>query len=158
MEAEKKVVGPEVAPSERVREPLLPTVNQPRSFLEGVGYKLTRGVLIGLFIVIFLFLGILTTGPNSTATEDQQKKAQQLLADCLKPDDTTKDLCTPARLEIAKTILAEPAVTAYREFWKSMFERIVGTTLLPILTALLGYLFGTQRGNESTSPKNPKTD
>jgi hypothetical protein len=72
--------------------------------------------------------------------------AKRVLADCVNSKLTGDDYlkaCPAGKLELAKLVLSDPNVAAYREFWKAMFERIVGTTLLPIVTALLGYLFAS---------------
>ncbi len=77
--------------------------------------------------------------------------------DCLNPKLTSDDYqkaCPQTKIEMAKLVISEPNITAYREFWKSMFERVVGTTLLPIVTAILGYLFASNsRG--IPKPKDP---
>ena len=65
----------------------------------------------------------------------------------------TRDACPETKIDMAKLVISEPNITAYREFWKSMFERVVGTTLLPIVTAILGYLFAS---NSRGSPPKPK--
>lgn len=42
--------------------------------------------------------------------------------------------------------------TSFREFWLRMVQMVLVSVLLPVLTALLGYVFGTQvsrRGSEA---------
>jgi len=65
--------------------------------------------------------------------------------------DDYEKACPATKVEMAKLVISEPNIVAYREFWKSMFERVVGTTLLPIVTAILGYLFASN--NRGTAPK-----
>jgi hypothetical protein len=40
-----------------------------------------------------------------------------------------------------------------REFWLKTVQLILGNVLLPVLTALLGYVFGTQTANSSETGK-----
>jgi hypothetical protein len=92
---------------------------------------------------------------KSDAAKSDAAKSDAAKSDAAKSDaaksDARREGCPPEKLELAKAVLAEaPAV---REFWKGMFERVVGTTLLPIATALLGYLFGAQgRSNAAGTP------
>jgi hypothetical protein len=132
-----------------------PVSPPPATFLDWSGHKLATGSLIGLFAVIGAFLVILSSGwgCGSCGVELPTMEAKQVLADCLNPkltgDDYSK-VCPATKVDMAKLVISEPNVTAYREFWKSMFERVVGTTLLPIVTAILGYLFASNnRGNPS---------
>lgn len=128
---------------ERTVEPKPPKVSNtpPATFLEFSGYQLTAWVLGGLFGTIIILLMIIIFAPHSQHNAITTSEASKLILECVK-SDSAKEICLPARLELAKSIVGDLA--AHREFWKSMFEKIVGTTLLPIVTALLGYLFGAQ--------------
>lgn len=124
---------------ERKFTPLLPPVDVPRTFHDEAGYNLTRWVLIGLFVAIMTVLLLSAFLPPSYHDETARATASKLLIDCLTADAAA---CPSAKLELAKTIAGDPI--AHREFWKTMFDKVVGATLFPILTALLGYLFGAQ--------------
>jgi hypothetical protein len=52
--------------------------------------------------------------------------------------------CATAEIDEYKALLGDPAVETFREFWKGMLERISTGIFFPILTGLLGYLFGTR--------------
>jgi len=132
--------GPPGPPDdERKFAPRLPPVNVPRTFHDEAGYNLTRWVLMGLFVAIMAVMLLAAFLPPSYHSEAARATASKLLTDCLTADAAA---CPPAKLELAKTIAGDPI--AHREFWKTMFDKIVGATLFPILTALLGYLFGSQ--------------
>jgi hypothetical protein len=135
-----------------------PVSPPPATFLDWSGHKLATWSLIGLFAVIGAFLAILSGGwgCGACSVELPMAEAKQVLADCLNPKLTSDDYqkaCPQTKIEMAKLVISEPSITAYREFWKSMFERIVGTTLLPIVTAILGYLFAS---NSRGSPPKPR--
>ncbi|SCX62745.1 hypothetical protein [Nitrosospira sp. Nsp1] len=139
----------EIPPVERESPAVLPNVRtpQPPTFRDHAGYKLTWSVLIGLFVVILAFFSIIVfdaPSPMGGAPE-----AKQLLASCLKPDFDVNQ-CTDERIALAKVILDDPAIASHRQYWKDMFQQIIGATLLPILTALLGYLFGSGATARST--------
>lgn len=162
VETEKPITGPlvvEEPEAERSVEATLPAVaDLPKTYLQQGGYRLTWGALIGLFVVVLLFLAILVWGAPTRYLPEQE--ATLLLKECLSIEPAKKDACPPWKQDIAKVVVADPTTGDFREFWKGMFERIVGTTLLPIVTALLGYLFGSQTRQETAAspgkpPRNP---
>jgi len=56
---------------------------------------------------------------------------------------------------VSKDIL-EPVIKArsdFREFWLKLFQMVLLNVLLPVLTALLGYVFGSRRTQEDTNKK-----
>ena len=137
------IAGENSGPVERTVEPRSPKVynTPPATFLEFSGYQLTAWVLGGLFGTIMVLLAIMVFVPHSRHDAVTISEASKLILECVKVE-VAKDICPSAKLELARSIVGDP--TAHREFWKGMFEKIVGTTLLPIVTALLGYLFGAQ--------------
>jgi hypothetical protein len=162
---ETRPVGPSMAesgpPGERETAiTAAPESPPPATFLDWSGHKLASWSLIGLFAVIGAFLVILSSGWGCGAcgVELPTAEAKQVLADCLNPKLTGDDYqkaCPATKIEMAKLVISEPNITAYREFWKSMFERVVGTTLLPIVTAILGYLFASNSRGSPPKPKDP---
>jgi hypothetical protein len=142
---------------ERIAQVVLPRVSPaPSSFLEFSAHTITIGTLFGLFLVIFCFFWVLSFQPGCGACSASLpvEAAQKVVATCVDPTVTGADYekaCPAAKVELAKLVLTDPNVAAYRQFWKSMFDPIVGTTLLPIVTALLGYLFASN--NRGAPPK-----
>ena len=153
-----EVVHNPVTTERDISLPAAPVSPPPRSFLEASGYRLTVYTLIGLFIIIGAVLVILWDGPacGTCAKQGDEHNARQVIADCLDPKLTGDDYakkCPAYKVELAKLALAQPDAAAFREFWKSMFDKVVGTTLFPIITALLGYLFATS-GRSAGSKSN----
>ena len=154
----EKIVTPTLpavsSEEERVIRPGAPGVSDlPKTFLDFAGYSLTAWTIGGMFFVIGCFLLILAVGSPSTETAEQKSNAAVLLSECLKPD-AKPELCPPARIDLARSIISDPALSSYRDFWKNMFERVVGAILFPLVTALLGYLFAQGR-NGTGSPASP---
>ncbi len=142
-EREIALSGPQVSPP-------------PATFLDWSGHTLASWSLVGLFLVIGAFLVILSGGWGCGAcgVELPTVDARQVIADCLNPKLTGENYekaCPATKVDMAKLVISEPNIAAYREFWKSMFERAVGTTLLSIVTAILGNRFASN--NRGNAPK-----
>lgn len=104
----------------------------PLSEKERAGVNLTWGVL-GL-IALFLLL---------------------VITFLWRREATLNPIPSPARsaaaIDTIRFKLVSGERTAFREFWLRMVQMVLVNVLLPVLTALLGYVFGTQvshRGNE----------
>ena len=103
---------------------------------ERAGLSLTWGVLI--IIVLFLGLAFLYL----YLSEQPACKALDALREPI-----SKALNEGKPLPESVTAIFQQCETqrkAFYEFWLESVQRILINTLLPVLTALLGYLFGTQ--------------
>jgi len=118
--------APEVTPSEA------PASEIPPLARAGVDLAKWVFVIVSVFIVVALALlawneiGLFQIETNYT---------QQL-----KPDMST------AEMNMVKEFIAQLEVQrkAFREFWLQFMQMILLNLLLPVLTAILGYIFGSK--------------
>ena len=116
------------------------------AFLDQAGVKLTWGVLIALLLVTVTILGIMVWG---VPRDEVSSAATKALVECLQraPDKA----CTPEQLATLGRLTEGSTTAAFRDFWKSILDRVVGGIFLPVLTALLGYLFGSRNKDSGTA-------
>lgn len=105
--------------------------------------KLVLFIMIG-FIILFLVCSMIE---QYTQTDYIEKR---LDAYCKKLLDDKNISNIKDKLEVVKEIQQEiqkekrEVQTALRVHWKGILQLVLINTLLPILTALLGYIFGTK--------------
>ncbi len=104
-------------------------VGEPLSGRERAGVNLTWGVLglTGLFLTVVVLV-LWTNERNSAAT----------LTQILGSGDTLATV-----VDTVKTRIVSEERTAFRAFWLGLTQTVLLNVLLPVLTALLGYVFGT---------------
>lgn len=118
-----------------VRPPRAP-VGDPLSGKERAGVLLTWGVLGGIAVFLVAMIWLLWSNESSSSTA---------LATILAKGDTVRGVDT-TRFHL---VSAERA--SFRSFWLSLTQMILLNVLLPVLTALLGYVFGTTQARGSKS-------
>lgn len=110
--------------------------------LAGAGVNLTRWVLIMVCAVLTLLIG---------AAFYQEKQYTDLLAAGLRAENTSLVVKSDqsngvndvqGRREILKAY--QEVVNSSREFWMRLGQMMLLNLLLPVLTALLGYVFGSR--------------
>jgi apolipoprotein N-acyltransferase len=122
---------------------LLASVSGKLEPLAGAGVSLTRWVLLILTAVLVVLI---------SAACYQEKQFTDILAASLQseasPVRTTQDVQPnsaedlKARQELLKTY--QDVVNASREFWMKLGQMVLLNLLLPVLTALLGYVFASR--------------
>lgn len=125
----------DLSQAEPVAPDIAPAVESgPLTGKEKAGVNLTWGVLviIGLFLILtimFLWWG--------------ESNFQNSLEALSKLDVKT---LSEGKVEKINTLVssARESQESFREFWMDMVQRILLNVLFPVLTALLGYVFGTQ--------------
>ena len=136
-----------VREAREVQPPRAP-VEDPRLTPEKqAGVYLTWGVLILIGVFIGAILAILWQAEGL-----QRQRVDRILDVALATDtvlrgenpptitqDTAKMRAVVATLESVRAVQEE-----YRTFWKDLIQLVLLNVLLPVLTALLGYVFGTQ--------------
>lgn len=95
-------------------------------------------VFIGLAILTYL-LGEISINRRISTVENQ---TQQLLLD---KDFTTQNEQYRVLVDMKEQIISERR--DFRDFWKNTVQIILLNVLLPVLTALLGYIFGSKEGS-----------
>lgn len=121
----------EVNPAKEL-EPKIADYN-PDKFLNNAGYNLAIGLLISIGLVILfaaIFSWVLPTEPQNLTTD--------LEAICEQCDDTK-------RIEIVQLYFSE--LENQREFVLDIVKSVLINVLLPIMTAVLGYLFASRSGS-----------
>lgn len=110
---------------------------QPLTGKEKAGISLTWGIIGVLVFFLVIILAIFFWGESRfLASLDQLK----MLADA-SPDKLA---------ELTKlTSALETKQAAFRAFWFDTLQLILLNVLFPTLTALLGYVFGTSKNNNS---------
>lgn len=113
--------------------------------LSGAGVRLTTYVLVILSTVVALFIGVLVY-------QEKQFRDMAGADPFLAPIAAVSVAGAPpsveqlkARQEILKTY--QDMANASREFWAKMAQMILLNLLLPVLTALLGYVFASKPAN-----------
>lgn len=102
-------------------------------------------VAANLLILTLVFLLVVTTSlafigvfKNPSGVGDLHATAEATLAKCL------VNGCVSNQAEVAQRLLDDTTVIdQYHEWWERVFER-VASVLVPLVTALFGYIFGTQ--------------
>lgn len=114
------------------------TEPEPLTGKEKAGISLTRGIIAVLVLFLIIILAIFVWGESRFLTGLSQLEN---LKDA-SPEKLTKlsDLVTTL----------ESKHTSFRTFWFDTLQLILLNVLFPTLTALLGYVFGTSRNNNST--------
>lgn len=107
------------------------------------GYTLARGVLwiISTFLGIVLLLLIVS--------EWQRASALDAFYSELRPTAANVDSTGIARFDVVAQRMQEERAE-FRKFWLDMVQLILLGALLPVLTALLGYIFGTHEKESSS--------
>ncbi len=116
----------------------------PMPHLQKQGVRLAWGVLgtIGLFgIILLICVAVNEFGRPSRDIETAIAMAQQSLAHC------STQPCTPESIQKVTDLMTKIAESkrASRDFWTSFSQFILLNLLLPVLTSILGYVFGTTR-------------
>jgi hypothetical protein len=94
----------------------------------------TLGVLL-LVNVIMMLVALFSTPHLDTSLSDS---ASAVLLSCL------KERCNPDQVNLAKQLVDQATNAApWQGWWLKVYERL-GATLVPLVTALLGFIFGTQ--------------
>lgn len=111
--------------------------------LQKHGVLLAWGVLAGIAVfgvILLICVGINEFGAPSHEVETAIKTAEQTLAKCVQP-------CSPESVEKVSDLMAKiaDAKRASRDFWISFSQFILLNLLLPVLTSILGYVFGTSK-------------
>jgi hypothetical protein len=99
-------------------------------------------VMISIFIGVAIFTYLLeemSFNQRLTAVENQ---TQQLLKD---KDFSTQDERYTVLVDMKAQIISERR--DFQDFWKNTVQIILLNVLLPVLTALLGYIFGSKEGS-----------
>lgn len=97
------------------------------------------GWTLGFLLVITTFLAIVGVFKSPSGVGDLHATAAATLAKCM------ANGCTSNQAEVAQKLLDDTTlIDQYHEWWERVFER-VGSVLVPLVTALFGYIFGTQR-------------
>lgn len=128
----------------QVRQVEPPPVRQvPMPHLQKHGVRLAWGVLggIGLFgLILLACVAANEFGAPSREVETAINMAQQSLAHCAQP-------CNPESVQKVSDLMAKIAESkrASRDFWISFSQFILLNLLLPVLTSILGYVFGTTK-------------
>jgi len=128
----------------QIKEVKPPPIRQePMPHLQKHGVRLAWGVLggIGIFGVILLVcVAVNEFGSPPREIETAIGMAQQSLAHCAQP-------CDPESVQKVSDLLAKiaEAKRASRDFWTSFSQFILLNLLLPVLTSILGYVFGTTK-------------
>lgn len=122
-----------VTPSEApVTEP------EPLTGKEKAGVSLTWGIIIALAIFIVTMLAVFLWGES------------KFLSVLVQLEEVTD--ATPEKLKAISEIMSslESKHQAFRDFWFDTLQLILLNVLFPTLTALLGYVFGTSRNDNSS--------
>ena len=116
-------------------------------FLARAGVLLAAGVLAFMFVVAMHLLWFMK-GLETTNSPAEVASVERLL------DAATKQYLaasSPETLKEANDLarrLAD-ARRSSREHWTGVTQILLLNLLLPVLTSILGYVFGTSRGNDS---------
>lgn len=100
--------------------------------MERAGVQLTWGVLIA--IVVILILALIFVWIHESQSNDALRAAIGAVA-----DSTPRHLPDTTAFRLIQSERAE-----FRDFWLRLVQLVLLNLLLPVLTALLGYVFGTQ--------------
>jgi hypothetical protein len=95
-------------------------------------------VFIGVAILTYL-LEEISFNQRISAVED---RTQQLLLD---KDFSTQNQSYVVLVDMKEQIISERR--NFQDFWKNTVQIILLNVLLPVLTALLGYIFGSKEGS-----------
>ncbi|MFZ5910704.1 MAG: hypothetical protein ACOYYU_11885 [Chloroflexota bacterium] len=118
--------APEVTPSEAPASEIPP--------LARAGVDLAKWVFVIVSVFIVVALALLAW--NEVGLFQMETSYTQQL----KPDMST------AEMNMVKEFIAQLEVQrkAFREFWLQFLQMILLNLLLPVLTAILGYIFGSK--------------
>lgn len=111
---------------------------EPLTGKEKAGISLTWGIIVVLIFFLIIILAIFFWGESRFLTGLDQL-------------ETLKDASPDKLAKLADLMSAlESKQTAFRTFWFDTLQLILLNVLFPTLTALLGYVFGTSKNNNSS--------
>lgn len=111
---------------------------KPMSFIAQAGVGLAQWVLVIISVFIVIALALLAWSEARSFFLVDSSYSQ-----LLKPE------LSKETAEAAKTLIEqlEAQRKAFRDFWLQLMQIVLVNVLLPILTAILGYVFGSREGN-----------
>ncbi len=118
-------------------------------FIERVGHQLTLTVLIVIGVFLVVALALLVVSEYQSAERWNRFVIQQ------SSDSLTRvvqgQTARALNVDTVAFRVIETERAAFRAFWREILQMVLLNALLPILTALLGYVFGS-RSEEKTQP------
>lgn len=142
MSAKPEMDSPALPKSTVEDAPRLPTTGLPPRD------KVAANLLYGtLSVLLLLTIGLVIYGfvIKPPGLDDLHVAAEAALGRCLASG------CASNQVEVAQKLLNDTAVIDhYHEWWERIFERATNV-LVPLVTALFGYIFGTQNRRDSES-------
>ncbi|HLF73713.1 MAG TPA: hypothetical protein VI524_05180 [Anaerolineales bacterium] len=106
--------------------------------LAAAGVDLAKWVLIFASVFIVLALGLLAWN------EANLSRIQTNYVEALGPAQSVEAVNTVREF----TLQIEEQRKAFREFWLQLTQMILLNLMLPVLTAILGYIFGSKGGGQ----------
>jgi hypothetical protein len=116
------------------------------SELEKAGVYLAWGVLSMITVLSLLLVILIAVGEFSRTSQDIEALQNLISAIGKKANPTAEEI----KLANDTFQLIRDARKASREFWISLSQLILLNLLLPVLTAILGYIFGSRKNTSSS--------
>ena len=116
--------------------------------LEKAGVYLAWGVLAILASLALVFLTLISVSEFSQTSQDvvALQKLIVSISELKNPPPTSEQI----KLANETFALIRDAHKASRDFWTSLMQLILLNIFLPVLTAILGYIFGSRKSGNST--------
>lgn len=118
----------------------------PMTELEKEGTRLATWVLLiiaGLALILLMLVAKSEFHDTPAETLAAHKVLQAFAASTVPPTAENVEKALQAMQKITE------ARQAAREFWKDLIQIVLVNIFLPVLTAVLGYIFGTSRGSSN---------